>query len=208
LGYHSYCGNTMPHVYYSSSSKLRIYFVSDSENEREGFNLTVRTVNACTRNFTALQGRYSSGNNPQSCKTTITVPVDYTISLYFYRFFMVMNDCEKSSMKIYDGSFDNGALLQTLCGYTVPDPIFSTGNQLSIVTKYHNDTSWHSRGNFDILYVASKKSKGPGCGGDIYNYGGYFTSPLYPNNNRTNFDCTWNVTVPQNLIVAVKFASE
>lgn len=208
IGAHIYCGSSLPHEYFSQSAKLRIYFVSNSANEFDGFNLTVRTINACSRNFTALQGRYSSGNQPESCKTTITVPEDYTISLYFYRFFFMQNDCEKSSMKIYDGDFDNGALLHSLCSYSTPNPIFSTGNQVSIVTKFDNSTGPFSRGTFDILYVASRKSNGRGCGGDIYNYGGYFTSPLYPSNNRTNYDCTWSIKVPQNLKVAMKFAGE
>lgn len=34
-----------------------------------------------------------------------------------------------------------------------------------------------------------------------------FTSPLYPNSNRTSFDCTWSVMVPQNLKVAIRFPS-
>lgn len=212
IGAHIYCGSSQPHEYFSQSSKLRIYFVTNSasdtkEKEYGGFNFTVKTISACSRNFTALQGRYYSGSKPESCKTTITVPANYTISLYFYRFFYILNDCEKSFMKIYDGDFDNGALLATYCGYTLPNPIFSTGNQISIVTKNDNSSNFN-QGTFDIFYIASEKSKGPGCGGDIYNYGGFFTSPLYPNNNRTNFDCTWNIMVPQNLKVAVKFAGE
>lgn len=35
-----------------------------------------------------------------------------------------------------------------------------------------------------------------------------FTSPLYPSYNRTNFDCTWTVRVPQNLVIALKFNGE
>lgn len=139
---------------------------------------------------------------------TITVPEDYTISLYFYRFFFIANDCEKSFMKVYDGDFSSGALLGTMCGYTMPNPIFSNGNLISIVTKFDNSTGYYSRGNFDIFYAASKKSKGQGCGGDFYNYGGYFTSPLYPSSNRTSYDCTWTITVPQNLKVAMKFAGK
>lgn len=208
LGAHIYCGSTLPHEYFSQSSKIRIYFQTDSENETGGFSLTVKTVNACSRNYTALQGRLHSGNDPQDCKTTITVPADYAISLYFYRFFFILNDCEKSYMKIYDGDFDNGALLGTWCGYTMPSPVFSKGNLLSIATKFDNSTGYFTRGSYDVFYVASKKSDGRGCGGEIYNYGGYFTSPLYPSSNRTNNNCTWTVSVPQNLKVAIKFSGK
>lgn len=208
IGAHIYCGSTLPHEYISQSAKLRIYFQTDSTVQKSGFTLTVKTVNSCSRNYTALQGRLVSGNEPENCKMTIAVPSDYTISLYFYRFFFIMNDCEKSFMKIYDGNFENGALLEKLCGYTMPNPIFSRGNLVSIMTRYDNSTGMFGRGNYDIFYVASKKSNGQGCGGDIYNYGGYFTSPLYPSSNRTNYDCQWTVSVPQNLKVALKFAGK
>lgn len=208
IGAHIYCGSTLPHEYISQSSKIRIYFQSNSQIQKGGFTLTVKTVNACSRNYTALQGRLTSGMEPESCKTTITVPNNYTISFYFYRFFFIVNDCDKSFMKFYDGDFDNGALLDTLCGYAQPNPIFSKGNLVSIHTKYDNSTGSFVRGSYDIFYVASPKSKGRGCGGDIYNYGGYFTSPLYPSNNRTNYNCTWTVSVPQNLKVAIKFGGK
>jgi cubilin len=111
-------------------------------------------------------------------------------------------------MKVYDGDFDSGSLLETLCGYAQPNPIFSNGNLISIRTQYDNSSGSFGRGNYDIFYVASPKNKGQGCGGDFYNYGGYFTSPLYPSSNRTNYNCTWTITVPQNLKVAMKFGGK
>lgn len=55
----------------------------------------------------------------------------------------------------------------------------------------------------DITYLAS--DNGPGCGGELYNYGGTFTSPGYPNTDRNNTDCTWTINVPMNLFVALQF---
>lgn len=46
---------------------------------------------------------------------------------------------------------------------------------------------------------------GLGCGGDLYNYGGTFSSPGYPSTYRNNSDCTWTITVPMNLHVALHF---
>lgn len=37
------------------------------------------------------------------------------------------------------------------------------------------------------------------------NYGGMFTSPLYPENSRISQDCKWNIYVPQNMKVALRF---
>lgn len=46
---------------------------------------------------------------------------------------------------------------------------------------------------------------GPGCGGELYNYGGSFSSPGYPNTEQNSSDCTWTVSVPMNLYVAINF---
>jgi cubilin len=55
----------------------------------------------------------------------------------------------------------------------------------------------------DITYVANNQAKG--CGGRLYNYGGVFTSPMYPNADRSTMDCRWEVAVPQNMQVALIF---
>lgn len=203
---HIYCGTTLPPDYISQSNKIKISFKSDAENEFLGFNFTIRTMKACARNFTALQGRLLSDDKLENCKASIKVPANYTIALFFNKFFLYENDCTKSFLKVYDGNFENGKLLQTLCGYAMPDPIFSTRNQLSLVFYYEQGSQYYMRGNYDILYIAT--DKGQGCGGEIFNYGGMFTSPLYPNGNRTLNDCYWSITVPQNLKVALRFASE
>lgn len=203
---HVYCGSGLPHEYISQTNKIRFNFISNSEKEYAGFNFTIRLLKDCARNFTSLQGRLVNGDNIQECKTTIKVPENYTIALYFNRFYFYENDCRKSFLKVYDGDFDDGVVLRTLCGYAMPDPIFSTKNQLSLYIYFEESTAYYSRGNYDILYLAT--DKGQGCGGTFYNYGGIFTSPLYPNSNRTANDCTWTVIVPQNLKVALRFASE
>lgn len=203
---HVYCGSTLPPDYISQSNKIKISFKSDAVNEFAGFNFTIRTMKACARNFTALQGRLVSDDALENCKTSIKVPANYTVALYFSRFYLYQTDCAKSFLKVYDGDFENGKLLQTLCGYTIPDPIFSTTNQLSVIFHYEENSEYYMRGNYDITYLAS--DKGQGCGGEIFNYGGLFSSPLYPSSNRTLNDCYWSITVPQNLKVALRFASK
>uniref|UniRef100_A0A7G3AGB7 Cubilin n=1 Tax=Lutzomyia longipalpis TaxID=7200 RepID=A0A7G3AGB7_LUTLO len=58
-------------------------------------------------------------------------------------------------------------------------------------------------GSFDLTFLAT--DQGRGCGGFLYNYGGSFSSPLYPLNDRNNSQCTWDVNVPSNLKVALRF---
>ena len=203
---HVYCGNSLPHEYISQTHKIRINFQSNSEKEYAGFNFTIRTMKECARNYTSLQGRIVSASKIGSCKTFIEVPENYTISLYFHRFYFYESDCTKSFLKIYDGDFENGVLIRTLCGYAMPDPVFSTKNQLSLYIHSESDSTIYTQGYYDILYLAT--DQGRGCGGRFFNYGGIFSSPLYPNTNRTVNDCTWIVSVPQNLKVALKFASK
>lgn len=201
---HTYCGSEIPHDYYSQSNKINIRFQSDFENQKSGFRLKLQTVSSCYRNYTSLQGRITA-NELSECFMTITVPENYTISLYFLRFFFIAQDCNNNFMKIYDGTFESGELLTTICGYAIPDPVFSKKNQVTLKTKTQTET-FPSYGGWDISYIAT--DKGMGCGGDIFNYGGMFSSPLYPNVSRSNINCTWTITVPQNLKVAIKFSSE
>ena len=206
---HVYCGSEIPHDYISQTNKIKILFETDSLHEFSGFNLSISTADSCSRNFTGLQGRLVSTDTPVNCKTTIKVPDNFTITLYFHRFYFYESDCGKAFLKIYEGSFEDGVLMKTFCGYATPDPIFSVGNQLSLIFNYGDESSSFSRGSYDIMYLAT--DKGQGCGGEVFNYGGVFTSPLYPYNaatNRTSYDCTWTIKVPQNLKVAVRFASK
>lgn len=55
------------------------------------------------------------------------------------------------------------------------------------------------------LYTILRTYSGPGCGGELYNFGGMFTSPGYPEIDRNNTDCTWTINVPMNLFVALQF---
>lgn len=46
---------------------------------------------------------------------------------------------------------------------------------------------------------------GRGCGGQIYNYGGVFSSPLYPSPYRNRSVCNWDVIVPNGSKVILGF---
>jgi cubilin len=91
--------------------------------------------------------------------------------------------------------------LNSACGYNTPNPVFSNTNQLHLKAVTSRSDSYAS---VDITYVANNQSKG--CGGQLFNYGGIFTSPMYPNtDDRTAWDCRWEVAVPQNMQVALIF---
>lgn len=87
--------------------------------------------------------------------------------------------------------------MKKYCGYTTPDPFFSTGN--SVVIRMNK----LEYGSYDITYLAT--DQGRGCGGTLFNYYGTFSSPLFPNTNRNPSDCRWNILVPTNLKVSLRF---
>ncbi|XP_015512725.2 cubilin [Neodiprion lecontei] len=197
---YSYCGSNLPFDFHSYGHGIEIIFES-SPNPKEshtGFELEY-SESVCNRNFTRPQGRiFHQGSD--ECFFTITAPVNSTISLYFNSFSLSSSrNCSSQALQIYDGSFSNTTLAQ-LCGYSIPEPIFSSGNKLSLHSWSQAISSFQ---NYDITYTTT--DKGRGCGGKLYNSEGRFTSPLYPGPFRNVSECTWEVTVPSGFVVDLDF---
>ncbi|KAK5640278.1 hypothetical protein RI129_011089 [Pyrocoelia pectoralis] len=199
VGLHEYCGKTaVAFDYYTGENEVVVSFSSGFNNPHgRGFKMEYR-LTGCNRNFTSIQGRLKIENAVANCLITITVPDNYTISLFFMEFFLESSDnCEQSYFKVADGNSESSPKLATLCGYSTPDPIFSTGNKLRIqalITEAYK---------LDAVYTSSPD--GRGCGGTLYNYAGTFTSPMYPHEYRERKTCIWEVKVPQRKRAALKF---
>ncbi|KAL0113327.1 hypothetical protein PUN28_012468 [Cardiocondyla obscurior] len=192
-----YCGSELPHEYYGNTDELKMTFKSLSNNHR-GFKLEYSTAN-CDRNYTSEQGRIFH-NGFTSCWITITVPANYTISLYFNHFSIYdAGECTHNALQVHEGD-SSGPLIATLCSTMMPSPIFSTGNKLTLHSWTESASSYQS---YDIIYTTT--NAGQGCGGRIFNYGGRFTSPLYPNTYRNNTVCTWDVSVPRGFKIIFQF---
>lgn len=97
-------------------------------------------------------------------------------------------------------------LIERVCPGSLPNPIFANTSSLMIKSK-KVETSWvDTNGAYDITYLAT--DKGLGCGGQIFNYAGQFSSPMYPANDRNASDCRWDISVPQNLIISLVISGE
>ncbi|XP_029722333.2 cubilin homolog isoform X1 [Aedes albopictus] len=201
--HHIYCGSGgLPVTYHSHSSKLYVKFESDERVQDVGFRLSIQQNNYCGQNYTRLQGRINSNYvvRKEHCTITIQVPENYTLALYFAIFYTHAPDCEKEGIRIYDG-LGTDKQLELLCSYSTPNPVFSESNALRI--EMPPSQAEHVSTMIDASYLAT--DQGRGCGGEMFNYGGIFSSPLYPNNNRTRKQCLWTVTVPNNMRIALKF---
>ncbi|XP_058802311.1 cubilin [Phymastichus coffea] len=194
-----YCGSLKPHDYYSNYKDVEItYKMSPSNLKKKGFKLEYGKA-SCSRNYTAIQGRIIH-DDVGDCWMTIEVPKNFTINIYFNHFFLPGGpDCSKAKMEIREGGSD-GHLIQSVCNYETPEPVFSTGNRLSIHTFVDKERSYFNN-IYDFTYTST--NSGRGCGGDLYNYGGVFTSPFYPNSYRNRSTCTWNISVPKGMKVSL-----
>ncbi|KAL1132413.1 hypothetical protein AAG570_010368 [Ranatra chinensis] len=158
---------------------------------------------ACTRNFTSEQGRILKSRLVANCYLTVIAPdPNATVSLYFSDISLVYRDqCLISKLQVFDGLTDTSPLLTTACGHQLPSPVFSTGR--NILIKFTNTPGNSYMASFDITYTTT--TKGRGCGGTIFNYGGIFSSPFYPGNYRNNTICRWDISVPVGNVIAIKF---
>lgn len=91
------------------------------------------------------------------------------------------------------------------CGFRQPNPIFSTTNRLWIRTYSHRQFRIGIY-RYDIIYTSS--TAGRGCGGKLFNVAGKFTSPFYPNSYNDSTLCTWDVSVPNNMKIALQFSGK
>nr|CAI5829565.1 unnamed protein product [Callosobruchus analis] len=197
-GRHVFCGkDDKPFDYYTSSTSVALFFDgTKGKNKGKGFKLEY-SLAGCNRNYTELQGRISNGYNNTECLVSIAVPENRTISLYF-NLLTLKEDCHY--FQIRDGS-PTGTLLMKVCGYAVPDPVFSYTNKVFI--HIYSRTLPQTLGmKYDVSYTST--DKGRGCGGTLYGNKGKVYSPLYPHPFRNETTCTWTIRVPVGLHAVLK----
>ncbi|KAF5295928.1 hypothetical protein FQR65_LT10359 [Abscondita terminalis] len=202
IGVHEYCGKyALSFDHYSGENKVVIAFASGfNVPHGKGFRLEYRLA-GCNRNFTSVQGRILLKNSWSNCFIVVTAPENYTISFYFNTFTLYDTDeCVDAGVEVFDGDSNSAKKLVKLCGYNLPDPVFSTGNKALI----HSWSNLLYSTSVDITYTSSPKPKG--CGGIFYNFAGTFTSPLYPKGYREKSTCEWEVKVPQGMNVYLRFS--
>ncbi|XP_011500246.1 PREDICTED: cubilin-like, partial [Ceratosolen solmsi marchali] len=199
--YYKYCGSNIPHDYYSNYRDVEItYKALFEKGKRQRFKFEYGRA-SCSHNYTELQGRIIH-EDITDCWVTIQVPVNYTINLYFNHFFLPGTpDCSEGNMQIREGLF-NGHIIQTICNYETPNPVFSQSNRISFHAFSNKEMNYRNN-VYDITYTSTKN--GRGCGGKIYNYGGVFTSPLYPSPYRNKSSCKWDINVPRGMKVLLHF---
>jgi hypothetical protein len=124
----------------------------------------------------------------------IITPAGYKLAIFFAVFELEQHEnCAYDYLAIYNSTVVAAESLvppSPLCGRTVPDPIFLNTN--TALLKFVTDGSLTHAG-YDITYLASPD----GCGGQLWDVNGTFTSPGYPQTVSTTVKCHWLISVPQ-----------
>uniref|UniRef100_A0A6A7FUH2 Cubilin n=1 Tax=Hirondellea gigas TaxID=1518452 RepID=A0A6A7FUH2_9CRUS len=194
--YNGICGSTKPQATSWNYRQVVLRFRSDEQNTGHGFRLHY-SISTCNRTYSAAYGTLSARiiEDGTECTAVVQAPVGSFIAVYFHYLSLsssVASDdtgCGSNSLRVYDGDSMSAPLLETLCGYFTPSPIYSSGNQLTLVMHADNQNS-----NYLANYVISDQRNG--CGGNIQGVGGYLMSPGYPATSPSNLDCIFTLTVP------------
>ncbi|XP_050313173.1 cubilin-like isoform X2 [Anthonomus grandis grandis] len=204
LGQYEVCENgSKPFDYYSTGNEIMLIFKSIPSyggKRGRGFKLKYSS-GSCNRTIYGNEGRIENFQNfAKNCEINIIADPNKTLSIYFMSFFFYDRsiNCSKTGFEIRETNSTGPRLLRT-CGIMIPDPIFSNSSKL-VLKSYNNDNRYIT---FHLMYIASDQPQG--CGGQLYNLKGKFTSPLYPNPYRKEAECTWKVMVPKGYKVALKF---
>lgn len=191
--------------YVSKSVLINLKTTPENTATHRGVEIEVSYVGPCGRNYTDLQGRIQSSYDTdavssEDCYTLITVPENYTISLYFISVSPVFWE-GNVYLEIFDGNNTKAPLLTKVASdYTEYLQSFSTGNYVLL----HNHIKGSDMVTFDFNYIAT--NKGQGCGGKLNSEIGRVTSPLYPRVYRKKSTCEWELETPSNTRLYLKFS--
>ncbi|CAH1246982.1 TLL1 [Branchiostoma lanceolatum] len=139
-----------------------------------------------------------SYDNNMDCVWTISAPEGIYIELEFTAFDVEAggSSCSYDYVAVYDGPDTTAPLLAKLCGNTIPAPVHSHGNVLTVI--FVTDFSVTMTG-FALVYTTTDKPPvhPSGCGGpkELTAPFGDFFSMNFPNNYDNNAQCQWEITV-------------
>ncbi|CAL9689323.1 unnamed protein product [Knipowitschia caucasica] len=158
----------------------------------------------CGGILSAPSGNISSPNFPgfypynMDCVWLIVVVEGSSVLLTFHHFDLEYHaTCAYDHVKVYNGvSQDEGNLLGTFCGDTIPPQFTSSWNVMSII--FHSDRHVAHRG----FSVGFRKDM---CGGVLTGLSGVISSPGYPQEYSNNADCSWAIHVSNSSVVSLVF---
>ncbi|XP_035298709.1 cubilin isoform X2 [Cricetulus griseus] len=188
------CGRQKPPTSITSSgNSLFVRFQSGSSSQSRGFRAQFRqecgghiiTDSSDTISSPLFPDIYP---NNQNCTWIIEAQPPFNhIALSFSHFQLQGGtDCTEDFLEILDGKDYDAPVRGRYCGASLPRPIISFGNALTL--RFVSDSFATFQG-FHALYSASTSA----CGGTFNIADGFFNSPDYPAEYHPNLECIWNI---------------
>ncbi|CAL1282886.1 unnamed protein product [Larinioides sclopetarius] len=200
-----YCGQTPPPELLSNTNQLFIRFRSDNSVHHNGFKAEYKTI--CGGLYTELTGTLTSPYYPDSyplfaqCIYDIRLEPGYLINVTFHYMEIEAHlECRYDYLEVRDGDSDTSPLINRLCGYTAPESVISTYNNLWM--RFETDGSVQNRG-FYAEYTAIEI----GCGGVFTETRGFVASPRHPDRYPHSVTCSWYLKAPPGHIIRLTFST-
>lgn len=169
------CGSQPPPMIMGVDGVWMTLITKERATNHKGFSLNYR-IASCNMTYMFENGGILNPEYPsfwtavssRYCLFNITAPQGYTISLYFSEFRIgrrSTTNCNEDKMEIRDGLQDNAPVLGQLCGSALPNPIYSSGNSMSIYV-----AAPYGLARYFLTYTTT--NAGVGCGGNITSFNG------------------------------------
>ncbi|XP_024431584.2 cubilin [Desmodus rotundus] len=177
----------------SSGNGLFVRFQSGPSRQSRGFRAHFQQICGdyiLTNSFDTVSSPLFPAKYPdnQNCSWIIQAQPPFShITLSFTHFGLESSTaCTEDFLEILDGNYDDAPLRGRYCGSSMPHPITSFSNALTL--RFISDATVNADG-FHATYAASSSA----CGGDFHMVEGIFNSPGYPEVYPSNVECVWNI---------------
>ncbi|RUS68497.1 hypothetical protein EGW08_023741, partial [Elysia chlorotica] len=205
------CGSFIPEPIWSNGNQIFVEFESNSNVTAPGYRASWAA--ACGGVLSGNNGTITSPDYPHDyrnnarCVWSITVEPGKVIQLTFHQFAVEEWDdiCDTDWVLIYDDDTSRANPLRKKCGFSIPKPIRSNGNQMFV--EFESDSTTTYTG-FRASWAASPYWTDPDsqvCGGAWSGDSGTITSPDYPHNYRNDARCAWSITVEPRKVIQLTF---
>jgi len=169
-------------------------------------------LSICGGNLDDVAGTFGpfTYTNNQDCVWTITAPVGHFVELQFTSFDVEDGgaSCSYDYVAVYDGATTAAPLIAKLCGSTIPAPLHSHTNVLTV--RWVTDSSVTDAGWTAAYLTSDEHPVHPsGCGGPelLTAPTGNFSSMNYPNNYDNNAQCQWEIEVEVGMRINLIFTA-
>ena len=204
---------TLPLEIISKSNALYITFTTNESGQNEGWTIDYHSIEnvpytGCGNTYlTDNSATFTDGSgslkyeNDLRCTWTITVDEDSVVQLSFSEFNV---ESDQDFVKIYDGLNDEGVLIASYTGYSLPLDVQSSGNSLYVV--FETDEMTRAQG-WTAHYSSEIKEEAVICGHTVLDdREATFSDGSAFDDYQADLSCSWSIEVHPDSLVYLTFS--